>query len=267
MGVHDFEAQGSRSMLAPQFDLWWTRYSELTNHPVLEEYRQIINDSERAKEGQFYFAKDRLRYLVTRALVRTVLSRYLSIGAADLQFGQNAYGRPHVLAADASQPLSFNISHTDGLIALAVSRCGDVGVDVENIVTRRAALEIAPRFFASAESTALAALPPDEQPERFFEYWTLKESYIKARGMGLSLPLGQFAFHFPSRDTVRLVTEQSIGDDAAIWSFAQLRPCGDFMLALCTPRFDAPLQLSIRDVKPLLSEELVTAEVLRRSEA
>lgn len=252
-------------MPAPQSDLWWTRYAELSGHPVLDEYRQLLNADERDKEPRFYFAKDRLRYLVTRALVRTVLSRYLGVGPADLQFGQNEYGRPHVLAPDASQPLSFNISHTDGLIALAVSRCGDVGVDVENIVTRRAALEIAPRFFASAESMALAALPVAEQPERFFEYWTLKESYIKARGMGLSLPLGQFAFHFPSRDTVRLVTEQSIGDDAATWSFSQLRPFGEFMLALCMPRLDVPVQLSIRDVKPLLSEELVTAEVVRRS--
>ena len=249
-------------MPVPQFDLWWTRYSELANDPVLDEYRQIINDCERAKETRFHFAKDRLCYLVTRALVRTVLSRYLAVAPAELQFEQNGYGRPELAPP---RPLSFNLSHTDGLIVLAVSHCGDVGVDVENMLAREAALEVAPRFFAPAEVSALAALPPDAQPERFFEYWTFKESYIKARGMGLSLPLDQFAFHYPSRDTVRLVTERSIGDDSARWSFLQLRPRADFILALCAPRFEVSPRLSIRDVKPLLSEEIVSAEIVRRS--
>jgi 4'-phosphopantetheinyl transferase len=250
------------SMPVPQFDLWWTRFSELANHPVLHEYRQILNAEERAKEPVFYFPKDRLRYLVTRALVRTVLARYLSVAAADLRFVQNHYGRPEL---EAPAGLSFNISHTDGLIVLAVSRCGDVGVDVENVVTRNAALELAPRFFAPVEARELAALPPHEQPERFFEYWTFKESYIKARGMGLSLPLHQFAFHYPGHDTVELTTERSIGDDAKRWSFAQLRPSSDFILALCTPRLDVPARLTVRDIKPLLSEEVVEADVIRRS--
>jgi 4'-phosphopantetheinyl transferase len=252
---------------APQFDLWWTHYAELADHPVLADYRHILNASELGRQARFHFAKDRLRYLVTRTLVRTVLSRYASIAAKDLLFEENAYGRPSIVLPDASQSLSFNVSHTDGLIVLAVSRCGDVGVDVENMVTRDAALEIAPRFFAPTEAQALASLDAEEQRERFFEYWTFKESYIKARGMGLALPLDQFAFDYPSRDTVRLVTDRSIGDDAAKWSFWQLRPSAEFILALCTPRLAGHSRLSIREVKPLLSEELVAVEVVRRSVA
>ena len=249
----------------PQIDLWWTHYPTLSDHPVLAEYRQILNASELAKAGRFHFARDRLRFLVTRALVRTTLTRYLSIPAKDLRFAESNDGRPEVVLPATSEPLSFNVSHTDGLVVLAISRCGDVGVDAENIVTRDAASEIASRFFAPTEASALAALPAHEQRERFFEYWTFKESYIKARGMGLALPLDQFAFHYPSRSTVQLVTARSIGDDAATWSFWQLRPSAEFIVALCTPRSVDPPRLSIREVKPLLCEKDVAVEVVRRS--
>ena len=89
--------------------------------------------------------------------------------------------------------LRFNLSHTDGLIACAVTIGREVGVDVEHI-QRRLTHDVAGRFFAPREVDDLKALPEDEQQRVFFDYWTLKEAYIKARGFGLALPLGDFAF-------------------------------------------------------------------------
>src|SRR6185295_2220740 len=105
-------------------------------------------------------------------------------------------------AAEAG--LSFNISHTRSLIVLAVAKERAVGVDVENVQAREIEIRVADRFFAVPEVAALHAVPPDRQQYRFFEYWTFKESYIKARGMGLSLPLGKFGFHFPAERAVEI---------------------------------------------------------------
>ena len=97
----------------------------------------------------------------------------------------------------AREHLNFNISHTKSLVLLGVTSDGALGVDVENCRSREAPLKIAHQFFAPEELAELQALPRAQQHDRFFEYWTLKESYIKARGMGLSLPFELVQFPFP----------------------------------------------------------------------
>ena len=111
--------------------------------------------------------------MVTRVLVRTVLSRYLALAPADWRFSANAYGRPAIANdAFANCGLSFNISHARGLIALAVTRHREIGVDVENVRVRQVSLDIADRFFAPAEVAELASFQRERQQDRFFEYWT-----------------------------------------------------------------------------------------------
>ena len=113
--------------------------------------------------------------------------------------------------------LRFNISHTDGLIACAVTIGREVGVDVEHI-NRHLTHDVADRFFAPREVADLQSLPDEEQQRVFFDYWTLKEAYIKARGFGLALPLGDFAFTLQSAesagDHVRAVARRRSGDVA-----------------------------------------------------
>src|SRR5690606_33310169 len=101
---------------------------------------------------------------------------------------------PDLAPGQTDVPLVFNLSHTDGLIACAVSRGREVGVDVEWLDRRGGDIDVADRFFSRYEVQALYAQPPERRRDRFFRYWTLKESYIKARGMGLALPLDRFSF-------------------------------------------------------------------------
>src|SRR6185436_4436818 len=174
---------------------WLAFYDEIADERLHAAYRELLDAAEREQEPRFYFARDRRRYLVTRALVRTVLSRYLSIDPRACIFSTNAYGRPEIVNAEGREAgLSFNLSHTHSLIVLGVTTGRALGVDVENVRDREASIAVADRFFAPQEVAALAATPADRQQYRFFEYWTFKESYIKARGMGLSLPLDKFGF-------------------------------------------------------------------------
>ncbi len=249
-----------------QIHIWCAFCEAITEPALLERYRQLLTDAERRQEARFHFAQDRHRYLVTRALVRTTLSRYVDIPPESWTFTANAYGRPTVSNPDPpARRISFNLSHTRRLVVLAVADDFTVGVDTEDTLARTAPLEIAERFFAPEEVAALCALPLAEQPERFFRYWTLKESYIKARGMGLSIPLDQFAFDFPSSGGIRIALQPVLQDAADNWCFWQLRIKPGHMIAVCAQRQAEPPQLLVQEIVPLVSSSALASTPLASS--
>jgi 4'-phosphopantetheinyl transferase len=258
---------GTIPLTPAEIHLWLTFYDEITDEHLLAEYRALLNPAEKEQQSRFYFARDRLRYLVTRALVRTVLSRYLSIHPRDWMFSTNAYGCPEIANAQAKEEcISFNISHTHSLVVLGVTRHRALGVDVENVEAREALLDIADRFFAPQEVTALNAVPAQQQQYRFFEYWTFKESYIKARRMGLSLPLDKFSFHYRNDQSVEIAIDPELADDAARWQFWQFRPRPEYLVAICAERVGdkAPI-VTVRQAVPMVSEKRYAPEFLRIS--
>jgi 4'-phosphopantetheinyl transferase len=254
-------------LTSAEIHLWLALPDDIHEPDLLSTYRTLLNAAEKEQESRFFFATDRHRYLVTRALVRTVLSRYRAIDAKDWVFSANAYGRPEIANKEASDcSLSFNISHTRGLIVLAVSKGCSLGVDVEDVAGREVSIEIANHFFAPQEVEALNAVSPGRQQYRFYEYWTFKESYIKARGMGLSIPLDKFSFHYPKEDAVELAIDPELGDDPARWQFWQMQPTSEHLLALSAERIDAqPPKLIVRKTVPMKSEEIVALKLLRVS--
>jgi 4'-phosphopantetheinyl transferase len=250
----------------------WLAFEQETQSPaLLTRYREMVPAEERASTDRFHFESGRRQHLITRALVRTVLSRYCEVPVEDWQFVRDAHGRPHV-AADQRVPglPAFNLSHTRGLIACAVTGAPAVGVDVEHVSARRSSLDIADRYFAAAESAALRALPPEEHTDRFFHYWTLKESYIKARGKGLSIPLADFAFAFAGDRGLSVSFDGSLGEEAtnapAGWQFWLCRPSPEHVAAICvTTEPGAHARLTARRIVPLHSDEPFPCEVLRAS--
>jgi 4'-phosphopantetheinyl transferase len=250
-----------------EIHVWLVFYDEITDERLHAAYRELLNAAEKEQEPRFYFAMDRRRYLITRALVRTVLSRYISIHPKEWFFSTNAYGRPEIVNAEARDAcLSFNISHTHSLIVLGVTRRRALGVDVENVRAREVSIDIADRYFAPQEVAALTAVPPHQQHYRFFEYWTFKEAYIKARGMGLSLPLDKFSFHYPDDHAVEIAIHPELADDAARWQFWQFRPASEYLVAICAERFGAQSpRLIVRQAIPMLSEQPCAPEFLRVS--
>lgn len=261
--MHPFDLEPGR---ARPIYLWCTFYADLENEALLREYRSLLSESERQQELRFHFARDRRRYLVTRALVRTVLSRYAAIAPGEWTFAVNDYGRPRIAnAGHAAGQISFNVSHTDSLIILAVAQGHEVGVDVENTRVRAACIDIADRFFAPAEVSALHALPKARQQHRFFEYWTLKESYIKARSMGLSIPLDHFSFDLLD-DDIGISIDPGQGDRPERWRFWQMSFGPGYLGALCAERVspEVPL-LVVRNIVPLVSDEALPYTLLRAS--
>jgi len=175
----------------------------------------VLSDPENERLNSFRFAEDRLAFLVSHALVRFALSRFAPVEPEQWVFHANEHGRPSIF--DPPSPLRFNLSHTKGLVACAVVRGGDVGIDVED-VARSFPDGIAERFFAPDEVAALSAVCASERNRRFFEYWTLKEAYIKARGIGLSMALDKFSFRRHGSEW-RISSAQAHLHDPARWWF------------------------------------------------
>lgn len=252
-------------MESGEVHLWLCFYEEIRDRALLNEYWALLSAEERRKQRRFYFERDRHRYLVTRAMVRTVLSKYADLAPEQWLFATNPYGRPEVANEDTdARSLSFNLSHTSGLIVLGVTRSRAIGVDVENVCEQRAAVEIADRFFAPEEVSALRTLPAQEQGRRFFEYWTLKEAYIKARGMGLSIPLDRFAFDLEERGAIRLTIDPSLEDYPGRWTFWQLAADEQCQVAICAARSRSrSYSPQVRQTAPLLDEAPFEPRLLR----
>lgn len=238
--------------------LWFASPEAITDPHLLDAYRALLTEEEEARRERYLLERARQEFLVARALVRTTLSRYGELSPEAWRFEKNKHGRPDLLLEQRGEPaLLFNISHTRGLVVCAVVRGLDVGVDVEDTRRNTNGVAIADRFFSDGEVKDLHRLPAHHQQDRFFDYWTLKEAYIKARGMGLALPLGGFSYHLLQGPPPRISFDPEHIDDAPRqWQFALFSPTDRHRSALAVRRGEgAPdLSVTLRWVVPLSSD-------------
>ncbi len=193
---------------------------------------QMLVPEEREKADRFHFPKDRNRFIVARGFTRSILSGYLELDPGELQFKCNPYGKPALLTARAGVPLRFNISHSHGLGLCAVTHGREVGVDLERIRPEVATEQIAERYFSPREVAALRTLPLTAQPQAFFDCWTRKEAYIKARGEGLSLPLNMFSVTLAPAEPARLLEVRADPGEVSRWILRELLPAPGYAAAI-----------------------------------
>jgi 4'-phosphopantetheinyl transferase len=251
-----------------EIHLWLVADRTLRDPALLNRYFPLLNDAERRQQQRFHFDKDRHQYLLTRALVRSVLSRYVpAIPPTEWCFEKLEHGRPRITNPHPlAQRLTFNLSHTAGLIVLGLCQAGDMGIDTENIRERSAPLDVSPRYFSPRECADLNALPAAAQNERFFHYWTLKEAYIKARSKGLSLPLDQFSYTWPDEHRLQLTFASGLADHPERWRCWLLQATADHLLAIWAQRQPAPQKLLTRALIPLQNDWPLNLPVLRQQD-
>lgn len=152
------------------------------------DFRPILSPDELARADRYRMDRDRDRFIWCRGLLRTILGEQLRRPPKAISFCYGPSGKPYLPGTE----LRFNLSHSQdaALIALAWER--ELGVDIEAIRADVAASGIAERFFSPGERQALSALSPEHRVRAFFNCWTRKEAYMKARGDGFSLPLDRF---------------------------------------------------------------------------
>ncbi|CAO3427790.1 4'-phosphopantetheinyl transferase family protein [Azospirillum doebereinerae] len=154
----------------------------------LESLRALLSDDERERAGRFAMERLSNRFVLRRGLLRVLLGRCAGRAPEGLRFDYGSHGKPSLPGGP-----SFNLADSDDVVAIGVTPAGGIGVDIERLRVIESADDIAERFFHASEHATLAALPPDRRDEGFLLAWTRKEAFIKAAGVGLSMPLDQFA--------------------------------------------------------------------------
>jgi 4'-phosphopantetheinyl transferase len=156
--------------------------------PILARAAALLNDEETRRVEAFRFDSDRRMSLVARAALRALLGQHLAVDPRSLRFVTGEHGKP----ALAGGEVEFNVSHSAGQVAIAISDSGAIGVDIESMKRSSDLLHLAERFFSPPEAESVRSAADDERAQRFFAYWTAKESVIKAAGGGLSIELRSF---------------------------------------------------------------------------
>jgi 4'-phosphopantetheinyl transferase len=208
------------------------------DQPRVEAFFRSLSPDEQERAQRFYFERDRRHFTVARGVLRNILSRYLSCAPHDLVFSYGPKGKPGLAsellkAVPQASDLRFNLSHAGTLALYGFTRGRDIGIDVERIRALEGAEQIARRFFAPGEVRVFCALPPASRMQGFFNCWSRKESYIKATGDGLSMPLDQFEVSLTPGEPARFL--RVIGDPAAAarWSLRELYPAPGYAAAVC----------------------------------
>jgi len=188
----------------------------------LAALESLLADDERHKACAFRLAADRVRFVVGRGVLRTVLGGYLDEPPTALRFAAGEHGKPALVESPTGRGLQFNVSHSEALVLVAVADRVDVGVDVQWVRPDFDWERIATRFFSSGEVAALRALPGELARDAFFACWTHKEAYVKARGEGLQRSFDRFTVLLtPGVPAVELAADDD-PDVAARWSLHTL---------------------------------------------
>lgn len=218
---------------------------QISNFPTerIESLLMCVTEEKRQKLNRFHFEKDRVRGLVGDLLVKMVLSQTLSIPYTSIQIDTNDYQKPYL--AQPKEQLEFNLSHSGEWVVCATDS-HSVGVDVERIATFD--MNVAQRYFSKEEYEYITSADNDEERnQRWCKVWTAKESYIKAVGKGLSIPLESFS----TVDQTRMASSRII--DERNWHFREYWLESQYCLSVCATRDDFSASVEIVDIQSLVS--------------
>ncbi|MDQ1640630.1 MAG: 4-phosphopantetheinyl transferase [Pyrinomonadaceae bacterium] len=222
---------------AAEVHLW---QASLDGRPA-DIFESFLSADELDRANRFHFTEDRTHFVVARGLLRNLLAAYLGIGCAELRFSYGAKGKPFLLL-DGRPQINFNLSHAHGRAAFAFSRGRELGVDLEYVKEDFEAELIANRFFSRSEVLALRTVPADLRNQAFFNCWTRKEAYIKARGEGLSMPLVEFDVSLRPGEPAALLNNYREKREVERWSMKAIPAPEDYVGALVVEGHDWQLK-------------------------
>ncbi len=209
----------------------WIDVSPLTVESAASLVRRLPQ-AERDRFRRYRHALLAHQFLAGRLLVRRWLESVTGTPAAEWQLVEGQRGRPEI--AHPSSPWSFNLAHSGNLVACVLSTVEGVGVDLEDLERRPATGDLARRFCSPAEVADIESLPAGDQTRRFLIYWTLKEAYLKARGLGLAVHLADLEFTLTgSHPTINF--RASLDGTSRAWAFELFQPTSRYLLSVAAP--------------------------------
>ena len=214
--------------------VWYAPTTDLADPPVLERALTWLGADERVRYDRFSGDEDRRMFLLGRVMARALVADALGVAATGWRWRDGAHGRPEI--ADPPTALQFNLAHSAGLVVCALAVGRDVGVDVEDLARRRVEPAVVRRYCSLEEIRDIEG-QLDRWHDRFLRYWTLKEAYLKARGLGISVTLADLSFS--SDDTQpRIVLTRSLQGADERWMFHLAQPTGQHLIAVAAATAD-----------------------------
>lgn len=236
-----FQSLSPSSLSSDEVHVWCAALNqESQNFRVLGS---LLAPDELARADNYYFEKDRKCFIARRGLLRVVLSTYLGIEPARLQFSYGPCGKPGLKTVSYGEIHQFNLSHSNGLAMYAVSKRHRVGIDVESIHTIPEANQIAEQFFSPLEKDFIRSLPAEKRLEAFFNFWTCKEAYLKGIGDGLSIPLKQVEVSFNQGEEARLLTLHENQRKATDWNLNMIKNIQGYTAAIAVEGSNCKISL------------------------
>lgn len=215
-----------------EVDVWYAHVGELAAGTVDRAVQRWLVGDEGDRYRRFHRDDDRMMFLLGRMMARSLVGAALGVPPDFWTWREGARGRPEI--ASPSTDLRFNLAHSAGLVACALARGRDVGVDVEDLQRRPVDRAVVRRYCAPAEVADIDAHGP-RWHDRFLHYWTLKEAYLKARGLGIAVPLDEIQFVLENGDAgagARIEFLGSLAGTDQRWAFRLDRPTGRHLLAV-----------------------------------
>ena len=247
--------------------IWFCRPEAVRDEEKLTGYKAVLSIQEKQRYHRFRSDSDRHSYLVSHALLRHSLSKHrqskqVGVAAGDWRFSSNAHGKPELIQGAGYPALRFNLTHTAGLCACVVTLNKACGIDAENVNRSNNLAAVAQRMFAAEE---LKALRESSYAHQFYNFWTLREAYVKALGSGLAGSSKNFYFSVNARNTSN-AKEMSAGDLAADVVTArinfrqeQLTPSSHWQFRLFEPTLEHKISIAF-ETGILEPEELELAK-------
>ncbi len=215
------DAPSDLELSAQHIDVWRIPIVDESDE-TLQSLESILSPDELKRARRFHFRHDRIEYATARASLRRILARYTRSEPRQLTFTYAAMGKPMLAGSPSDSGISFNLSHSHGLAVCAVASGREVGIDVERLRQRESFDQIAERFFSPREFSAYQRIPEAQRLQAFFECWTRKEAFLKARGSGLAFPLDRFDVSFGPGNPAALLHVADEPDATARWIMADV---------------------------------------------
>ncbi|MFC7394079.1 4'-phosphopantetheinyl transferase family protein [Scopulibacillus cellulosilyticus] len=171
-----------------------------------------------------------LQCIVSDLLTRAMVYKHVGVKYREQIYGKNEYGKPFLVKGG----LQFNISHSHEYLILALSKKGEIGVDIEKVKpVKKTLLDyfLQPREYHSITSLS----NPKNQLDLTFSYWTLKESFVKALGKGLTLPLKSFSIDLDKLFIIK---------DSYTYYFKLYNFLSSYKIAVCSTEKEFPNKIN-----------------------
>ena len=219
-------------------DVYYTS-AVLSFTPRLADYLALLDHKELTIAERFKFAEVRERYIISHGVLRQLLAKRVNESAASLQIDKAEFGKPFL----PDHPgVSFNMSHSGDILAIAISSQCQLGIDVECYKTRDTWEGLVKKCFAPEEADYWYSLDNTERSHAFYQFWVKKEAFVKAVGKGITLGLNQCVVNPSHSNSFLRVPE--LGGRADQWQIYSLDLAENEFSAVVCDKLNAALRLT-----------------------